>query len=69
MADVITTYCILTKEGIIAPNEGPMTEEDINEVSRMLLQKARAEFDDSLFSYQKAGVNLGINVCNKNFGM
>ena len=69
MGGFISTYCMLTKEGIVVPNEGPMTEEDINEVSRMLLQKARAEFEGYLFPYQKAGVNLGINECNKNFGM
>ena len=65
MAGSMSSMCLLAIEGVIVPGEGPMTVDDLNEISTMLLTKARSGFDDTFIQYHKAGVNLGISECNK----
>ena len=65
MAGSMSSMCLLAIEGVIVPGEGPMTVDDLNEISTMLLTKARSGFDDTFIQYHKAGVNLGIIECNK----
>ena len=65
MAGSMTSICLMVSEGMIKPGEGPMTVDDLNEISTMLLTKARSGFDDTFIQYHKAGVNLGISECNK----
>ena len=65
MAGSMSSICLMASEGVIVPGEGPMTVDDLDEISTMLLTKARSEFDDTFIQYHKAGVNLGINECNK----
>ena len=69
MAGSILSYCLMAKEGMVVPGEGPVTIDDLNDISRMLLEKVRAELDDYLFPYQKVGLNMGINECNKTLGV
>jgi len=69
MAGSILSYCLMAKEGMVVPGEGPVTIDDLNDISRMLLEKVRAELDDYLFPYQKVGLNMGINECNKALGV
>ena len=68
MAGSMSSMCLLAIEGVIVPGEGPMTVDDMNEISTMLLAKARSGFDDTFIQYHKAGVNLGISDCNKILG-
>lgn len=65
MAGVMSSYCFFASEGIVVPGEGPLTVKVLNDISSQLLAKARSEFDDDFIPYHKAGVNLGINECNK----
>ena len=65
MAGSMSSICLMASEGVIVPGEGPMTVDDLDEISTMLLTKARSEFDDTFIQYHKAGVNLGISECNK----
>ena len=65
MAGSMSSICLMASEGVIVPGEGPMTVDTLNDISTMLLTKARSEFDDTFIQYHKAGVNLGINECNK----
>ena len=58
----------MAKEGIVVPGEGPITVDDLNDLSSKLLTKARSEFDEYLFPYQKIGLNMGIIECNKILG-
>ena len=65
MAGFMEAFCIMEKEGIVVPGEGKLTVNDLNDLSSSLLAKARSEFDDYLFPYQKVGLNVGIMECNK----
>ena len=65
MAGAMSTNCFFASEGIVVPGEGPLTVKVLNDISSMLLTKARSEFDDTFIQYHKAGVNLGISECNK----
>ena len=65
MAGVMTSNCFFASEGTVVPGEGPLTVKVLNDISSKLLAKARSEFDDDFIPYHKAGVNLGINECNK----
>ena len=65
MAGSMSSICLMASDGVIVPGEGPMNVKDLNEISTMLLTKARSEFDDTFIQYHKAGVNLGISECNK----
>ena len=65
MAGFMEAFCIMKKEGIVVPGEGKLTVNDLNDLSSSLLAKARSEFDDYLFPYQKVGLNVGIMECNK----
>ena len=65
MAGSMSSICLMASEGVIVPGEGPMTVDTLNDISTMLLTKARSEFDDTFIQYHKAGVNLGISECNK----
>ena len=69
MAGVMEAFCMLAKEGVVVPGEGKLTANDLNDLSSSLLAKARSEFDDYLFPYQKHGLNLGIMECNKVHGV
>ena len=42
MAGSILSYCLMAKEGMVVPGEGPVTIDDLNDISRMLLEKVRA---------------------------
>ena len=65
MAGSMSIMCYFASEGMVLPGEGPLNVKDLNDISSGLLAKARAEFDDDFIPYHKAGVNLGINECNK----
>lgn len=69
MAGSLTSLCLMAKEGVVLPGEGPLTVNDLNDMSSQLLAKARSEFDDYLFPYQKVGLNMGIIECNKLLGV
>ena len=60
---------MMAKEGVVVPGEGPVTVDVLNNLSSKLLTKARSEFDDYLFPYQKLGLNMGIIECNKLLGV
>ena len=68
MTGSMSSWCMMAKEGMVVPGEGPVTINDLNVLSSKLLAKVRAEFDDYLFPYQKAGLNMGILECNKLLG-
>ena len=59
MAGTISSFCIIAKDGYVHPEEGPVTIDMLNKLTSEMLKKARSEFNDYLFSYQKAGLNLG----------
>ena len=65
MAGSMSALCIMVIEGVVRPGEGPMTVDDLNEMSTRLITQAGAGFDDTFITYHKAGVNLGISECNK----
>ena len=65
MAGSMSIMCFFASEGMILPGEGPLNVKVLNDISSKLLAKARSEFDDDFIPYHKAGVNLGINECNK----
>ena len=65
MAGSMSIMCFFASEGMILPGEGLLTVKVLNDISSKLLAKARSEFDDDFIPYHKAGVNLGINECNK----
>ena len=69
MAGTISSFCIIARDGYVHPDEGPVTIDMLNELTSEMLKKARSEFNDYLFSYQKAGLNLGISECNKLLGV
>ena len=69
MAGSMSSFCMMAKEGIVVPGEGPVTVDVLNNLSSKLLIKARSEFDDHLFPYQKIGLNMGIIECNKILGV
>ena len=69
MSGSMSSFCLMAKEGMVVPGEGPVTVDDLNDLSTMLLAKVRAEFDDYLFPYQKVGLNIGIIECNKVLGV
>ena len=69
MAGSMTAFCLLAKEGATVPGEGPITVNDLNELSDAMISKARSEFNDYLFEYQKLGINMGIAECNKILGV
>ena len=63
MAGSMSSFCLMAKEGIIVPGEGPVTVDVLNDLSSKLLTKARSEFDEYFFPYQKIGLNMGIIEC------
>ena len=65
MAGSMSIMCFFASEGVILPGEGPLNVKVLNDISSQLLSKARSEFNDDFIPYHKAGVNLGINECNK----
>jgi hypothetical protein len=65
MAGSMSIMCFFASEGMILPGEGPLNVKVLNDISSKLLSKARSEFNDGFIPYHKAGVNLGINECNK----
>ena len=69
MAGTMSSFCMMAQEGIVVPGEGPVTVDVLNNLSSKLLTKARSEFDDYLFPYQKIGLNMGIIECNKVLGV
>ena len=69
MAGSLTSLCLMAKEGVVLPGEGPLTVNYLNDMSSQLLAKVRSEFDDYLFPYQKVGLNMGIVECNKLLGL
>ena len=69
MAGSMSSFCMMAKEGIVVPGEGPVTDDVLNNLSSKLLAKARSEFDEYIFSYQKIGLNIGISECNKILGV
>ena len=60
---------MMAKEGVVVPGEGPVTVDVLNNLSSKLLTKARYDFDEYLFPYQKLGLNMGIIECNKLLGV
>ena len=69
MAGSMSSFCMMAKESIVVPGEGPVTVDVLNNLSNKLLTKARSEFDDYIFPYQKIGLNMGITECNKILGV
>ena len=69
MAGSMSSFCLMAKEGIIVPGEGPVTVDVLNNFSSKLLAKVRYEFDEYLFPYQQIGLNMGIIECNKILGV
>ena len=69
MAGSMSSFCIMAKEGVIVPGEGPITVDNLNGLSSSLLSKVRSEFNDDLFEYQKLGLNMGIAECNQILGV
>ena len=69
MAGSMSSFCLMAKEGIIVPGEGPVTVDVLNNFSSKLLAKVRSEFDEYLFPYQQIGLNMGIMECNKILGV
>ena len=69
MAGSMSSFCIMAKEGVIVPGEGPITVDNLNGLSSSLLSKERSEFNDYLFEYQKLGLNMGIAECNQILGV
>lgn len=53
MAGSMSSFCIMAKEGIVVPGEGPVTVDVSNNLSSKLLTKGHSKFDHYLFPYQK----------------
>ena len=69
MAGSMSSFCLMAKEGIVVPGEGPVTVDVLNDFSSKLLTKVRSEFDEYFFPYQNIGLNMGIIECNKILGV
>ena len=69
MAGSMSTFCLMAKEGVSVPGEGPISVNDLNELSSSMLSKLRSEFNNYLFEYQKLGLNMGIAECNQILGV
>ena len=69
MLGMVSSFCMIHEEGFVHPEEGPVTEAQLNDFTSKLMDKTRAEFDDYLFEYQRMGMNLAIMECNKKLGL
>ena len=69
MLGMVSSFCIIHEEGFVHPEEGPVTEVQLNDFTSKLMDKTRAEFDDYLFEYQRMGMNVAIMECNKKLGL
>ena len=69
MLGMVSSFCMIYKGGFVHPEEGPVTEAQLNDFTSKLMDKTRAEFDDYLFEYQRMGMNVAIMECNKKLGL
>ena len=69
MLGTVSSFCMIHEEGFVHPEEGPVTEAQLNDFTSKLMDKTRAEFDDYLFEYQRMGMNMAIMECNKKLGL
>jgi len=65
----VRAFCMIYNEGFIHPEEGPVTEVQLNSFTRSLIEDAGSEFDEDTVKYQKAGINMAIKQCNKRLGL
>ena len=65
----VRAFCMIYNEGFIHPEEGPVTEVQLNSFTRSLIEDAGSEFDEDTIQYQKAGINMAIKQCNKRLGL
>ena len=69
MVGTVRAFCMIYKEGCIYPEDGPVTEVQLNTFSSSLIEEASSEIDEDIIKYQKAGINMAIKQCNKRYGL
>ena len=60
---------MIYNEGCIYPEDGPVTEVQLNNFSSSLIEEASSEIDEDIIKYQKAVINMAIKQCNKRYGL
>ena len=65
----VRAFCMIYKEGFFHPEEGPVTEDQLNNFTSSLIEEADSEFDQETIKYQKAGINMAIKQCNERHGL
>ena len=69
MFGTVRAFCMIWKEGFIHPEEGRVTEEQLNSFTSSLINDPGSEVDKEIIKYQKAGMNMAIKQCNQKFGL
>ena len=69
MFGTVRAFCMIYKEGCIYPEDGPVTEVQLNNFSSSLIEEASSEIDEDIIKYQKAGIDMAIKQCNKRYGL
>ena len=65
----VRAFCMVYNEGFFHPEEGAVTEVQLNNFTSSLIEEADTEFDEETIKYQKAGINMAIKQCNKRLGL
>ena len=69
MFGTVRAFYMIYKEGCIYPEDGPVTEVQLNNFSSSLIEEASSEIDEDIIKYQNAGINMAIEQCNKRYGL